>query len=61
MNYFHPLDIEFNKIFIIFGIEQTLEIFRFLMLDTKILFFSKEIKYLTPIIVSLLCLLFPFK
>ena len=59
-NDLHVLSIDFSKLFIIFNIENLLEIFRYLMLNTKIMLFSKEITNLTPIILSLLSLLYPF-
>ena len=60
-NDFHVLNIDFAKLFILFKINDILEIFRYLMLNTKIMIFSKEITNLTPIILSLLSLLFPFQ
>jgi hypothetical protein len=44
-----------------FNIKQILNIFLYLMLGIKTIFFSEEIQYLTPIILSSLILLFPFK
>ena len=61
MNDLNILNIEFDKLFTIFNINQILEIFRYLMLNTKIIIFSQDIKNLTPIILSLLSLLYPFK
>ena len=60
-NDFHVLNIDFAKLFTLFKINDILEIFRYLMLNTKIMIFSKEITTLTPIILSLLSLLFPFQ
>ena len=60
-NDFHVLNIDFAKLFTLFKINDILEIFRYLMLNTKIMIFSKEITNLTPIILSLLSLLFPFQ
>ena len=45
----------------IFKTNKILEIFRYLMLNTKIIIFSKEITNLTPVILSLLSLLYPFQ
>ena len=59
-NDFHLLNIEFAKLFMLFNTNKILEIFRYLMLNTKIIIFSKEITNLTPVILSLLSLLYPF-
>ena len=55
------VNFEFNLLFQIFNIEQILQIFQYLMLGIKIIFFSTEIELLTPIILTSLVLLFPFK
>ena len=60
MNELHTLNIEFEKLFTIFSLNNILEIFRYLMLNAKIIIFSDEIKNLTPVILSLLSLLYPF-
>ena len=60
MNELYSLNIEFERLFTIFNLNNILEIFRYLMLNTKIIIFSKEIKNLTPVILSLLSLLYPF-
>jgi hypothetical protein len=53
--------VEFDKLFMRFKTEQILIIFQYLMLGIKIVFFSSKIEYLTPIIFSMLILVFPFK
>ena len=60
MNDLYTLNIEFERLFTIFNLNNILEIFQYLMLNTKIIIFSKEIKNLTPVILSLLSLLYPF-
>jgi len=60
MNELYTLSIEFERLFTIFDLNSILEIFQYLMLNTKIIIFSKEIKNLTPVILSLLSLLYPF-
>ena len=60
MNQLYTLNIEFEKLFTIFSLNNIMEIFRYLMLNAKIIIFSEEIKNLTPIILSLLSLLYPF-
>ena len=60
MNELYTLNIEFERLFTIFNLNNILEIFQYLMLNTKIIIFSKEIKNLTPVILSLLSLLYPF-
>ena len=52
---------EFEILFYKFDIQQILTIFQYLMLGIKTIFFSSEIEYLTPVILSSLILLFPFK
>ena len=52
---------EFNYLFNKFNSEQIIKIFQYLMLGIKIVFFSTEIEYLTPIILASLILLLPFK
>ena len=59
-NDLHVLNIEFYKLFTIFNISNIMEIFRYLMLNMKIIIFSEEITNLTPVIMSLLSLLYPF-
>ena len=55
------VNFEFEVLFMKFNIKQILNIFLYLMLGIKTIFFSEEIQYLTPIILSSLILLFPFK
>ena len=60
MNELYTLNIEFERLFTIFNLNNIIEIFRYLMLNTKIIMFSEEVKNLTPVILSLLSLLYPF-
>ena len=60
MNELSTLNIEFEKLFTIFNLNNIIQIFRYLMLNAKIIIFSEEIKNLTPVILSLLSLLYPF-
>ena len=60
-NDFHVLNIEFQKLFMIFKLNYILDIFRHLMLNTRVIIFSEEIKNLTPVMLSLLSLLYPFQ
>jgi hypothetical protein len=60
MNELHTLNIEFEKLFTIFNLNNIMEIFRYLMLNAKIIIFTEEIRNLTPVILSLLSLLYPF-
>jgi len=55
------INFDFEILFIKFNIKQILIIFQYLLLGIKTIFFSSEIQYLTPIILSSLVLLFPFK
>ena len=61
LNELFYISFEFNLLFTRFNVEQVLKIFQYLMLGTKLIFFSSEIEFLTPIILSSLILLFPFK
>ena len=60
-NDFHVLNIEFHKLFMLLDVNKILEIFRYLMLNIKIIFFSQEISNLTPVIMTFASLLFPFQ
>ena len=60
-NDFHVLNIEFQKHFTLLKINIIIDIFRHLMLNTKIIIFSEEIRNLTPIMLTLLSLLYPFQ
>lgn len=60
-NDFHVLNIEFQKLFTLLKINIIIDIFRHLMLNTKIIIFSEEIRNLTPIMLTLLSLLYPFQ
>jgi hypothetical protein len=60
MNDLHTLNIEFERLFTVFNLENILELFRYLMLNAKVIIFSEEIKNLTPVILSVLSLLYPF-
>ena len=55
------ISFDFELLFAKFNIKQILTIFQYLLLGIKTIFFSSEIQYLTPIILSSLVLLFPFK
>ena len=61
LNELSYVNFEFNLLFQTFSVEQILQIFQHLMLGVKIIFFSTEIELLTPIILTCLTLLFPFK
>ncbi len=61
MNQLPFLSIEFEKIFIHFKIEQILEIYKHVLLETRIVFFSSDLSNLTPIIQGFLSLIYPFK
>jgi hypothetical protein len=61
MNKLPFLSIEFEKIFINFKIEQILEIYKNVLLETRIIFFSQDLSNLTPIIQGFLSLIYPFK
>ena len=57
---FH-VNFEFEILFMKFDVSQILAIIQYLLFGVMTVFFSSEIQYLTPIILSSLVLLFPFK
>jgi hypothetical protein len=61
MNKLPPLAIEFERIFLNLSVEQVLDILRHILLETRIIFFSSDISNLTPIILGLTSLIYPFK
>jgi len=61
MNKLPLLNLELEIIFIKFKIDQILEIYKHILLETRIIFFSKEISTLTPIIEGFLSLIYPLK
>lgn len=60
MNNLPTLNIEFDSLFNIFSLENVIEIFRHLMLNARLVFFSTDISVLTPLILTSLSLIFPF-
>ncbi len=61
MNELPYIDFNLEKIFMHFEIDQTLEIFKHLLLETRMIFFSKDMKILSPIIHGFVTLIYPFK
>ncbi len=61
MNQLPFLSIEFEKIFVNFKIDQILEIYKHVLLETRIIFYSSDLSNLTPIIQGFLSLIYPFK
>lgn len=55
------MSLEFEKIFINFKLEQILEIYKHMLLETRIIFFSSDCTNLNPIILGLSCLTYPLK
>ena len=60
MNDLPTLNVEFEKMFTIFDLNQILEIFKNVMLNSRIVFFSSNITLLTPIILTSINLVYPF-
>ena len=60
MNELPTLSVEFDKMFTVFELEQILEIFKNVMLNSRIVFFSSNICLLTPIVLSSISLVYPF-
>lgn len=61
MNELPYISFNLEQIFMHFDIDQTLEIFKHLLLETRMIFFSKEMKILSPIIHGFVTLIYPFK
>jgi len=61
MNELPYINFNLEQIFMHFDIDQTLEIFKHLLLETRMIFFSKDMKILTPIIHGFVTLIYPFK
>jgi hypothetical protein len=54
------IDFEYDKIFLNFSVEQVLDIIRHILLETRIAIFSSDITVLSPIILGLISLIYPF-
>ena len=61
MNELPLLDINLKKIFVDFSIKDIITIFNYIFLESRILFFTKNIEYLNNFIYGLLALLYPFQ
>jgi len=61
MNELPYISFNLEQIFMHFDIDQTLEIFKHLLLETRMIFFSEEMKILSPIVHGFVTLIYPFK
>ena len=61
MNDFPGININLSKFFDSFDIANIIDIFRYLLFETKLIFFSSNLYELTNSIMSMLSLIFPFK
>ena len=61
MNELPLMDINLKKIFVDFSIKDVITIYNYIFLESRILFFSKNIEYLNNFIYGLLALLYPFQ
>ena len=61
MNELPLIDINLQKIFVEFSIKDIINIYNCIFLESRILFFSKNIEYLNNFIYGLLALLYPFQ
>ena len=61
MNQLPLIDVNLKKLFIKFNIEEIIDIYHYLFLETRILFFSEDIDILNIFIYGLLSLLYPFE
>ena len=61
MNQLPLIDVNLKKLFIKFSIEEIIDIYHYLFLETRVLFFSEDIEILNIFIYGLLSLLYPFE
>ena len=61
MNQLPLIDVNLKKLFIHFKVDEIIEIYRYLFLETRVLFFSKNVDILNIFIYGLLSLLYPFQ
>ena len=61
MNELPLLDINLKKIFVDFQVKDVINIYNYIFLESRILFFSRNIEYLNNFIYGLLALLYPFQ
>lgn len=61
MNELPYVSIDLEKIFINFKFEQIFEIYKHLLLETRLIFFAKDMALLAPIIHGFISLAYPFK
>lgn len=60
MNQLPLIDIDLKILFNFFSVEQIVDIYRFIILESRVLFFSKNVVLLNPFIYGMLSLLYPF-
>ena len=61
MNQLPLIDLNLKNLFVKFKVEDIIDIYHYLFLETRVLFFSKEIEILNIFIYGLLSLLYPFE
>ena len=61
MNQLPLIDINLKNLFVKFNIEKIIDIYRYLFLESRVLFFSQNIEILNIFIYGLLSLLYPFE
>lgn len=61
MNRLPVLNIELERLFKFFSLEQVFEIFKHVLMETNIIFFSSDISNLTPVLWGISNLIFPLK
>ena len=61
MNELPLLDINLKRIFVDFSVKNIITIYNYIFLESRILFFTKNIEYLNNFIYGLLALLYPFQ
>ena len=61
MNELPLIDVNLKNLFVIFKIEEIIDIYHYLFLETRVLFFSQDIDILNIFIYGLLSLLYPFE
>ena len=61
MNQLPLIAIDLKLLFMFFTVEEIVSIYRYIMLESRVLFFSKEVDLLNPFVWGMLSMLYPFR
>ena len=61
MNQLPLIAIDLKLLFMFFTVEEIVDIYRYIMLESRVLFFSKEVDLLNPFVWGMLSMLYPFR